>query len=79
MHSLIPHESIQSLTHSLSSYNVYSSEITFTAVGNQEELFPNGIRPVHDDILIAVLRPGQEINMEVHAVKGYSHFYLHAH
>jgi len=76
-----------SLTHSYTyySYNVYSREITFVPVGNQEELFPNGIRPVHDDILIAVLRPGQEINFEAHAVKGnslthlltYSLTYLH--
>lgn len=35
--------------------------------GDQEERFEGegGLRPVHDDILIAKLRPGQEIVAEV--------------
>lgn len=35
--------------------------------GDQEERFEGegGVRPVHDDILIAKLRPGQEIVAEV--------------
>ena len=28
------------------------------------------IKPVHDDILIAKLRPGQEMDIKVHCVKG---------
>lgn len=39
--------------------------------GNQEEKFgDNPPRPVHDDIVIAKLRPGQEMEMELHCQKG---------
>jgi DNA-directed RNA polymerase I and III subunit RPAC1 len=50
--------------------HVYSSDIKWIPQGDQEERFPSGIRPVHDDILIAKLRPGQSIKMEAHARRG---------
>ena len=45
--------------------------MTWVPLGNQADLFPEGaIRPVHDDILSAQLRPGQEIDLLMHCVKG---------
>lgn len=45
--------------------------MTWVPLGNQADVFPEGtIRPVHDDILIAQLRPGQEIDLVMHCVKG---------
>jgi len=39
--------------------------------GRQEEFFKNSPpRPVYDDILITKLRPKQEIDLELHCVKG---------
>jgi len=39
-------------------------------LGNQNELYTaEVVGPVHDDILIAKLRPGHEIDMKLHAVK----------
>ncbi|XP_069420687.1 DNA-directed RNA polymerases I and III subunit RPAC1 isoform X2 [Ovis canadensis] len=50
---------------------VYTRHMTWVPLGNQADLFPEGaIRPVHDDILIAQLRPGQEIDLLMHCVKG---------
>lgn len=37
---------------------------------SQATLVPGGVRPVHDDILIAKLRPGQAIELECHCIKG---------
>ncbi|PSC68794.1 DNA-directed RNA polymerases I and III subunit RPAC1 [Micractinium conductrix] len=37
---------------------------------SQEALVPGGVRPVHDDILIAKMRPGQVIELECHCIKG---------
>lgn len=54
-------------------HNVYARDITYKPIGRQvldftEEL---GIfRPVNPDVLIAKMRPGQEIDIEMHALKG---------
>lgn len=54
--------------------NVYSGDLKWVPVGDQEEWFlREGIpkpKPLLDDILIAKLRPGQEIEMEVVCEKG---------
>ncbi|KAG7368646.1 DNA-directed RNA polymerase I polypeptide, rpo1-1-like protein [Nitzschia inconspicua] len=50
--------------------HVYSKDLIFVPQGDQGTRFPDGIRPVHEDILIAKLRPGQEIELEAHARKG---------
>jgi DNA-directed RNA polymerases I and III subunit RPAC1 len=43
-----------------SHFAVYSRDIEWTPHGKQVDWFKdNPIRPVHDDILIAKLRPGQ--------------------
>lgn len=49
---------------------VYSSALTWLPQGNQAEVFPDGVRPVHDDIVVAKLRPGQRIEFEAHCHKG---------
>lgn len=48
---------------------VYSRDLEWVPQGNQEERF-GSIRPVHEDILIAKLRPGQSIALEAHCRKG---------
>ena len=50
--------------------HLYSKDLVWIPQGDQAKRFPNGIRPVHDDILIAKLRPGQEIELEAHAKHG---------
>ena len=49
---------------------VYSGDFEWIPQGNQEEKFPEGIRPVHDNITLALLRPGQHIRLEAHCRKG---------
>ncbi|XP_061600958.1 DNA-directed RNA polymerases I and III subunit RPAC1 [Cololabis saira] len=50
---------------------VYSRDIQWVPLGNQADVFADcSIRPVHDDILIAQLRPGQELDIVMHCVKG---------
>ncbi|GAB9472309.1 DNA-directed RNA polymerase i and iii subunit rpac1 [Globisporangium polare] len=49
--------------------SVYSRDLEWVPQGNQEERF-GAIRPVHEDILIAKLRPGQSIALEAHCRKG---------
>jgi DNA-directed RNA polymerases I and III subunit RPAC1 len=52
--------------------HVYAKDISFLPIGRQEQFFVDegAIRPVNPDILIAKLRPGQKINMELHCIKG---------
>uniref|UniRef100_A0AAQ4RGF3 DNA-directed RNA polymerases I and III subunit RPAC1 n=1 Tax=Gasterosteus aculeatus aculeatus TaxID=481459 RepID=A0AAQ4RGF3_GASAC len=50
---------------------VYSRDIKWVPIGNQADVFADSvIAPVHDDILIAQLRPGQELDVIMHCVKG---------
>lgn len=50
--------------------HVYSSDLEWVPQGDQEDRFIGGIRPVHEDILIAKLRPGQVIELEAHGRRG---------
>ena len=49
---------------------VYSSALQWVPQGNQGTEFRDSpIRPVHPDILIAKLRPSQELDLELHCEK----------
>eukprot|EP01038_Epipyxis_sp_PR26KG_P011112 gene11112-14914_t len=48
----------------------YSGALTWAPQGNQLEVFTEGVEPVHKDIVIAKLTPGQRIEIEAHCRKG---------
>ena len=61
--------------------HVYARDLLWAPQGDQLSRFPlhssgvgsgvgGGIRPIHEDILVAKLRPGQVIELEAHARKG---------
>lgn len=52
--------------------HVYAKDLVFSPVGRQDKFFVGDavIQPVNPDILIAKLRPGQKIEMELHCIKG---------
>lgn len=52
--------------------HVYAKDIVFKPFGQQVERFAGekAIRPTNPDILIAKMRPGQCIDVEMHAIKG---------
>jgi DNA-directed RNA polymerase I and III subunit RPAC1 len=52
--------------------HVYAKDISFAPVGRQDQYFvgDGAIQPVNPDILIAKMRPGQKIDMELHCIKG---------
>lgn len=50
---------------------VYSNQLKWVPQGDQAALFAEDpIRTVHDDIVVAKLRPGQSIEAELHVIKG---------
>jgi DNA-directed RNA polymerases I and III subunit RPAC1 len=50
--------------------SVYSSALQWDPQGSQAERLAVPAAPVHGDILLAKLSPGQSIELEAHAVKG---------
>ncbi|KAA8495155.1 DNA-directed RNA polymerases I and III subunit rpac1 [Porphyridium purpureum] len=56
--------------------SVYSRQIEWIPIGAQGDRYAdNPIRPVHDDILIAQLVPGQRIHVEMVCIKGTGHMH----
>jgi len=50
---------------------VISSTLKWVPLGDQIGIFKNDdMQPLHDDILLAKMNPGHEINLEAYAVKG---------
>jgi DNA-directed RNA polymerase I and III subunit RPAC1 len=52
--------------------HIKASQIEFHPIGRQESFFSgeNAIRPAYPDILVAKMRPGQVIDIDMHAIKG---------
>jgi DNA-directed RNA polymerase I and III subunit RPAC1 len=51
--------------------HVHSDAFTWEPAGTQEERYADAPpRPVHGDVLLAKLAPGQKIELEAHAIKG---------
>ena len=54
--------------------NVYARDLEWHPAGQQAKRFleeeDGGIRPTNPDILIAKMRPGQVLDLEMHAIKG---------
>lgn len=56
--------------------SVYSGDLKWLPIGNQADVFADAkIAPVHGDILLAQLRPGQELDIVMHCVKGIGKYY----
>lgn len=52
-------------------HNVYAKDIIWGPIGQQEARFANDpIRSTNPDILLCKMRPGQEIKLSMHAIKG---------
>lgn len=50
---------------------VHSSHINWLPIGSQVSMYkPKDVGPIHGDILISKLVPGQEIDIQLHAIKG---------
>ncbi|GLV33274.1 RNA polymerase I and III subunit C [Carabus blaptoides fortunei] len=51
--------------------NVYSKHIKWLPIGDQASIYKESdVGPIHDDILIAKMRPGHELDLKLVAVKG---------
>lgn len=54
-------------------FSVYSKDIKWVPIGRQAEFYPQGEKTLgvlDENILICKMRPGQEIHVFMHAVKG---------
>lgn len=52
-------------------HSVYTRHLRWNPIGSQSRMYTSkDVGPVEDDILIAKLRPGHEIELKMHAVKG---------
>ena len=50
---------------------IYTKHLVWEPIGNQSDIFSDKpIKPVDDDILIAKLAVGQELDLQMHCVKG---------
>jgi DNA-directed RNA polymerase I and III subunit RPAC1 len=49
---------------------VMTSDMKWVPLQDQKERFPKGIRPVHEDIPIIKLRPGEELSLDLYCIKG---------
>lgn len=49
---------------------VYSNALKWVPLGDQNVVLKDTIKPMQDDILIVKMRPGQEIHLKMHVVKG---------
>lgn len=52
-------------------HTVYSGHIKWLPIGDQLSIYKESeLGPVHDDILIAKMRPGHELDLKLIVVKG---------
>ncbi|KAF2132504.1 DNA-directed RNA polymeras-like proteines I and III subunit RPAC1 [Dothidotthia symphoricarpi CBS 119687] len=52
-------------------HSVYARDIVWSPIGKQHDMFASEpVRSTNPDILIVKMRPGQQINLMMHAVKG---------
>lgn len=52
-------------------FSVLTSHLKWIPLGGQKDIFtPDAVGPVDDNILIAKMRPGHELDIKLHAMKG---------
>lgn len=69
MHPKKSSKSLPTATEKPINSSVYSSQLTWVPQGEQSERM-DPIKPVHDDILLLKMRPGHELDLQIHCEKG---------